>query len=710
MLAIFKREFRSYFQSVIGWLFIAATLSIFGLYFYVYNLVYGNPSIANTLSAATFIFLISVPVLTMRIIAEERKNRTDQMILTAPVSVGKVVAAKFLAMGAVFSISVAVIAATPLILSGFGTVALGENYISLLGFWLYGLSCIAVGMFLSSLTESQVIAAVLTFVALFLGYMMESICSLISTSGNFITRILSCYDLTGRLDNFFAGMLDVGGIIYYVSLILLFLFLTVQSIQKRRWSMSRKKIGLGVFNTGMVAFGIALAVVVNLIVASLPASLTQIDATKKQLYSLTDDTKKMLSDLDEDIMIYVLSAEGSMDDTLARTLERYKDASSHISVEYKDPSRYPNFYTEYTDDTSLTRGSLIVVSGKRNKVINYNTIYEGSYDSSYNWTTTGYDGEGKITSAIQYVTSDNMPVIYEIEGHNETSVSGGFSEVIQKANITLEKINLLQYDEIPEDAKAVIINGPTADFSEDDAKKVKDYLAGGGKALITTTYTDEEMTNFYSILSEYKVNVEPGIVIENDSSHYYQQPNYLLPDVAYSSITSAASDNYVFVPTALGLTYPKQEDAQEGENDISYTELLSTSDGAFSKTNVTQMITAEKEEGDIDGPFAVGLDVKVSAGEEKETELIIFSCTGMFEDNADAMVAGNNSALFSGAVTELSGDTQSDTTVIPVKEYDTAALTVPASTMLAGAVLGIIVIPLLLLAAGIVIWIRRRKR
>ena len=172
MLAIFKREFRSYFQSVIGWLFIAATLSIFGLYFYVYNLVYGNPSIANTLSAATFIFLISVPVLTMRIIAEERKNRTDQMILTAPVSVGKVVAAKFLAMGAVFSISVAVIAATPLILSGFGTVALGENYISLLGFWLYGLSCIAVGMFLSSLTESQVIAAVLTFVALFLGYMM----------------------------------------------------------------------------------------------------------------------------------------------------------------------------------------------------------------------------------------------------------------------------------------------------------------------------------------------------------------------------------------------------------------------------------------------------------------------------------------------------------------------------------------------------------
>ena len=523
-----------------------------------------------------------------------------------------------------------------------------------------------------------------------------------------MTRILSCYDLTGRLDNFFAGMFDVGGIVYYVSLILLFLFLTVQSIQKRRWSMSKKKIGLGVFNTGMVAFGVALAVVVNLVVSSLPASLTQIDATKKQLYSLTDDTRQMLSELEDDITIYVLSAQASMDDTLARTLERYGDASSHVTVEYKDPSKYPNFYTTYTDDTSLTRGSMIVVSEKRNKVINYNTIYEGAYDSSYNWTTTGYDGEGKLTSAIQYVTSDDMPVIYEIEGHNETPVSGGFSEVVEKANITLEKINLLQYDAVPEDARAVIINGPTADFSADDAKKIKDYLADGGKALITTTYTDEEMTNFHSILSEYNVSVCEGIVIENDSSRYYQQPDYLLPEIKSSSITSAAGENYIFVPTAQGLTYPKQEEGEEG--DISYTELLATSDGAFSKTNVTQMITAEKEEGDIDGPFAIGLDVKVNQGGEDKTELIVFSCTRMFADNADAMVAGNNSALFSGAVTELAGDTQADAAVIPVKEYDTAALTVPASVMLAGAVFGIIVIPLLLLAAGIVIWVRRRKR
>lgn len=718
MLAIFKREFKSYFQSVIGWLFLAATLSIFGLYFYVYNLVYGYPNISNTLSSVTFIFLITVPVLTMRVLAEEKKNKTDQLILTAPVSVGKIVAAKFLAMGAVFSIAVAVIAVTPLILSAFGTVPFRENYVAVLGFWLYGLTCIAIGMFVSSLTESQVIAAVLTFVLLFAGYMMESICSLISTSGNLLTRVLGCYDLTGRLDNFFSGMFDIAGIIYYFSLVLLFLFLTVQSIQKRRYSISRKKIGLGVFNAGMVAFSVALAVVLNLVAGALPTTLTQLDATSKKLYSLTDETKEMLKGLEEDITIYVLSAEASMDETVAKTLERYADSSSHITVEYKDPSKYPNFYTQYTDDTSITRNSLIVVSGKRNKVVNYSNMYEGTYDSSYNWSTTGYDGEGQITSAIQYVTSEDMPVIYELEGHNEVAVSGGFSEVIEKANITVEKINLLQYDAIPEDAAAIIINGPSSDFSGDDAKKVRSYLKNGGKAFITTTYTDKDMTNFYSILSEYGITVAEGIVMEGDSEHYYQQPYYLLPDIQYSTLTSGASSNYVFAPSAQGLIYPKasedaadtEEGTESADSDITYTELLTTSDSAYAKKDVAALETLDKEDGDMNGPFALGLDVKKTVDEDKTTKLVVYSCTGMFADNADQMVSGNNSNLFAGAISGLVDDAEESTTVIPVKAYDSSTLTVSAAVMLAGAALGIIVIPILLLAAGIVIWARRRKR
>ena len=132
MAAIFKREFKSYFQSVIGWLFIAVTLCLYGLYFVVYNLSYGYAYISYSLSAITFIFLITVPVLTMRVFAEERNKKTDQLILTSPVSLGKIVFAKFLAMVAVFSIAIAVIALSPLLLKALGSAPLKESYVGIL--------------------------------------------------------------------------------------------------------------------------------------------------------------------------------------------------------------------------------------------------------------------------------------------------------------------------------------------------------------------------------------------------------------------------------------------------------------------------------------------------------------------------------------------------------------------------------------------------
>ena len=213
MKAIFKREWKALFQSVTGWLFLAITLGLFGLYFYVYNLRYGYPYLANTLSSIVFIQMITVPILTMRILAEERKNKTDQLLLTAPVSVGRIVFGKYLAMAAVFTIAAAIMAITPLCLQPFGKVALGESYVSLLGYWLFGLACIAIGTFVSSLTESQVISAVLTFGLLFLGYMMNGICGLISTEGNLLTTILSCYDLSGGMNNIFNGILDIQAVI-----------------------------------------------------------------------------------------------------------------------------------------------------------------------------------------------------------------------------------------------------------------------------------------------------------------------------------------------------------------------------------------------------------------------------------------------------------------------------------------------------------------
>lgn len=287
MIAVYKRELGSYLTSMIGYLFIFFILFLTGIYFSAYQLGAAYPRFEYTLSALTFVFLISVPILTMRVLAEERKQKTDQLLLTAPVSVGNIVIGKYLALVTVYAIPILVMCTYPLIMSKFGTVAFGSAYTAILGFFLLGCANIAIGVFMSALTESQVIAAVLTFVLLFAFYMMNGISSFfsktsMSTCVTFgllilaaaiilytmiknalisaiaavigevilvviyvvkssvfeggIQKVLNIFNLSGHFDNFTSNIFDIKGIVYFLSVIAVCLFLTMQSISKRRWN------------------------------------------------------------------------------------------------------------------------------------------------------------------------------------------------------------------------------------------------------------------------------------------------------------------------------------------------------------------------------------------------------------------------------------------------------------------------------------------
>ena len=180
MTAIYKRELKSYLTSMIGYLFIFFILVLTGIYFSAYQLSAAYPKFEYTLSALTFVFLIAVPILTMRVLAEERKQKTDQLLLTSPVSVGGIVLGKYLALVTVYAIPMGVICLYPIVMSKFGTVSFASAYTAILGFFLLGCANIAIGVFFSSITESQVIAAVLTFVFLFAFYMMSGISTFFS--------------------------------------------------------------------------------------------------------------------------------------------------------------------------------------------------------------------------------------------------------------------------------------------------------------------------------------------------------------------------------------------------------------------------------------------------------------------------------------------------------------------------------------------------
>lgn len=287
MTAIYKRELKSYLTSMIGYLFIFFVLVLTGIYFSAYQLSAAYPKFEYTLSSLTFVFLIGVPLLTMRVLAEERKQKTDQLLLTAPVSVGNIVIGKYLALVTVYAIPILIMCTYPLIMSKFGGVSYAAAYTALLGFFLLGCANLAIGVFLSALTESQVIAAVLTFVFLFAFYMMNGISSFfsktsMSTCVTFallilaaaliiytmiknavisaiigavgeiiliviyviksdlfeggIQKVLEMFNVSGHFENFTNGIFDITGIVYFLSIIAVCMFLTIQSILKKRWN------------------------------------------------------------------------------------------------------------------------------------------------------------------------------------------------------------------------------------------------------------------------------------------------------------------------------------------------------------------------------------------------------------------------------------------------------------------------------------------
>ncbi len=727
MIAIYKRELKSYFHTVIGWLFIAVTVALMGVYFMAINLTYGYSNIAYMISSVGFLFIITIPILSMKTLAEERKTKTDQLILTAPVSVSKIVLGKYLAMISVLSVVVAIVSLLPIILSFYGNVPYGESYAAILGYFLYGAACMAVGLFISSITESQVIAAVLSILAFFLTYLMSGICNLISTTGNLLTKILSVFDFAKRFNTFMGGTLDLTAVLYFLTVIGLALFFTVQSIQKRRFSVSTKTFSLSAYNSTMIIVASAVAVFANLMVSELPSRYTSLDVTSEKLYELTDTTLEMLQNLEEDICIYVLQSEENQDSVLGETLRRYEEASKRIHVEYKDPMTNPSFYQQYTTD-GISMNSLIVESEQRYQVINYTNIYETEIDYyTYSSTTTGYDGEGQITSAIDYVTKEEMPVVYSIVGHNEAEISGSFLQAVTKANVTLESINLLQYESIPEDAEFVMIMAPMDDFSKDDANKILEYAKNGGKLFVVTASNIDiaaNMPNFQTILDYYNVTVEPGIIFEADQNYYYQSPIYLLPEIQYTSYTSNLySDRYIFMPYAQPITVVE-------DDSLYFTSILTTSDASYAKTNADNAVTYEMEEGDMTGPFITGVmvektaEVVVDSVEAEEAEsieedvviteaadstLFLFSSELLFTDSADEMVSGANLTLFNNTFSSFI-DEQEGSVSVPVKSYEEDYITVSQGMILLWGAVVIVMIPLALLVCGIIIWARRRKR
>ncbi|MDO5425848.1 MAG: GldG family protein [Eubacteriales bacterium] len=470
-----------------------------------------------------------------------------------------------------------------------------------------------------------------------------------------------------------------------------------------KWSS--KNIKNGSYSLGLSVVVVAIVVVINMIISDLPSKYTEVDLSDTQLYSIGEQTEEIVGALEEDVTLYLVVESGYEDDMIVKLLEKYEELSSHITVETKDPVVNPGFTAQYTDD-SLSSNSIIAVSEKRSKVIQYSDMYETAINYySYSYETTGFDGEGQITSAIDYVTSENLPIMYVLQGHDESSMTEDMKSLIEKGNIEMQDLNLVTAESVPEDADCLFIYAPQKDLSEEEAQKIIEYLENGGKAFIISGYTQTEMPNLASVLADYGLETMDGVVFEGDPNYYISgNPTYLVPEIMSADATGAManSNTYVLMPIAQGIrTLDSYRDT------ITITSLLKTSDSAYIKTDTENLTTMEKEDGDESGSFDLAVAV-TETFDDKETKLIYMTSPNLFNEQIDAMVSGGNTQLLTNGLSWMCN--MESTVSIPSKSLSLDYLTVTAASARMWSMLTTVILPVICVAAGGVIWFKRRKQ
>ena len=466
-------------------------------------------------------------------------------------------------------------------------------------------------------------------------------------------------------------------------------------------SFSGRNFKSGVYVSIVSAIVILVVVLVNLIISEFDL---KIDLSTQKFYTLTDQTREYISKIEDDVTVYYLAETGNEFEMYQKIAEKFDSLSDKITLEHKDPIQYPNFTKEYVDD-EVSLNSFLVVNNntKQARYVSGNDMLITEFDqSTYQFYPIGVDVEGKLISAIQYVTNADLPVIYYTAGHEENEVGSAYKGIMDRMNITIEPIQTLIAREIPDDCNILLINAPKKDFTNEEMEMIKSYMAAGGNAIITVDHKAQKLDNLNSLINYYGLQLEEGIVIEGDADNYIPMyPRYIVPTLLRHDITYGLfnSDNLVVIPQATGLTI-----RDNVRSSLTIEPLMETSDKAYSKVNISSD-TLLKEDGDIDGPFYLGL-VSSDTYNGTTSKMIIYASGVVFDDTMLSQ-AGNYYLLVT-TIGNLIGEIE--TISVRPRYFASESLNITQKAVMSWGALTVIVIPVIIMAVGIVINVKRRKR
>ena len=462
----------------------------------------------------------------------------------------------------------------------------------------------------------------------------------------------------------------------------------------------------GSYSVGMTVLVVAVIIVLNLVVGQIPEAYRNIDVSSTKIYDISDTSKDLLKGLDDKIDMKVLAVKDETDDRITTFISKYAALSDKIKVEWIDPVLHPSALTEYN-----TSGKSTTISFDKILVSDSSYYYSGS--SSY----TSFDGEGQLSSAVNYVTSDVQKKIYTVTGHGEDSLSTTITDLMTKNNYTTEELNLLMTDSIPDDCDLLLMDGPTNDLSDDEVSLLSGYLGEGGKVMCLLGDTGlASLPKLAGLLKDYGIEGADGYIADPQRC-YQNQPYYIFPVMNLSGdMADGISSQMVLLMNSRGLTT-----TDPARDTITTSAFMTTSEQAYAVTEEDQkqgtydlgVVATETISSDSDSSDDTSSDSDSSTDtssddstESKESRLTVISAGSLIDQQiTDAFSQLENTQVFMNAVTanfegvtNLSIEAKSLTT-----EYNTVQHAGGFS------ILVVFGIPAVVLIGGFVVWFRRRK-
>jgi ABC-type uncharacterized transport system involved in gliding motility auxiliary subunit len=461
------------------------------------------------------------------------------------------------------------------------------------------------------------------------------------------------------------------------------------------------------FKYGGYAALVTIAVIIALILLNLifQQFSPQLDMTENKLFSLSDETIRVIESIDAPVTIYGLWAAGGENPQIKEVVDLYTAKSRNIRLEIIDPDTNPGLLTRFDrDNTGLSNGSVIIEGPKGFKVLSVYDMYDISYANPQSPQITGIAVERRLTSALLYAGSGETPAVYEISGHDEISLEDlQMRELIERENYVLSQLNLIRSD-IPEDASALIINGPRSDFSPGETEKILRYLEKGGRLLVLMDYRSRETPQLDAMFESYGIHFDYGVVVEPNQNYNAGNVYQLVPDAADHDITTPLTETRT--PVVLPISRGVSEMAMRRRT-IGLAPILTSSRESYLRSdleNDSQIPIA----GDLPGPINLGIAVMDPqyAQDEPQARIVAIGCGALLEPiNFYSQIPGNVD-LFMNSLTWL--EDRPETLSLRSKGVMIFPMRITGLHMLIFGILFVVIIPLAFFVTGFITWLKRR--